>query len=307
MEKEYWMVIFAAILSGLVVFGAGFFSEMGLSFYEISFLHGLFIFLLLPFIIFKKECRIKKSMFRFFATYGLLAFIANFTEFLPVVLGVPVAVVVLLLYTQPLWTVLISKVFLKEHISKIKYFSTFLVIIGVIIVVNPLSANLNNISILGIMLSTIGGLIISLWIILGRVAGKRDYHPVTTKFGYYLFNLIYLALFYPLFVFFVGDISFSRLSFIQSIDIWIYLFLYAIGTILFSHLLYYYGAKKVPASTSGIIFLLEPVVAGILASVVLGQIIGLNVMIGGSIIILSNYLVLRNENVKKSGINREPF
>ena len=48
MHKEHAMVAGAGGLAGFVVFGAGVFSAMGLSLYEIGLLHGIFILMFVP-------------------------------------------------------------------------------------------------------------------------------------------------------------------------------------------------------------------------------------------------------------------
>jgi drug/metabolite transporter (DMT)-like permease len=53
------------------------------------------------------------------------------------------------------------------------------------------------------------------------------------------------------------------------------------------------GTKKVPTVDAGIIMLLEPVVGSILAIIFLNQALTLNIIIGGIIILLANYLTIR--------------
>ena len=158
-------------------------------------------------------------MIRFFALYGFLAFLSNFTEFAPVIIGVPAAVVVLLLYTQPLWTVMIGKIALKENISREKLAASAMVAVGAAFVVwQPFSWSINP---AGAVLALAGGLVISLWIIFGRVAGKRDYHPLSTQTGYYIFMLVFLALSYPAVAYFVRDPSIVSFSLSHSPLIWL--------------------------------------------------------------------------------------
>lgn len=303
MEKEYLFVVSSAILSGLVVFSGSAFSEMGLSLYQISIFPTLFIFMLLPFILFKKECRIKKEMLPLFALYGFFSMLSCFGEFGPVVLGVPVSVTVLLLYSQPLWTVLISRLYLKEDITKEKMISVLFVLLGVIVLINPFNTDYIG-PFHGILLALFGGLLLSLWIIFGRIAGLRGIHPITTKFGYYFFMLIFLFASYPIVYFFTRESAIINMSFELPLNIWIYLFLFMVFAYIINHVLYFYGAKKIPASTSGVIFLLEPVSASILASFFLGQPLTLNIIIGGALILSANYIIMRKKRKKGKPISR---
>lgn len=292
MEKEYGFVVLTGILSGGIIFGVQIFANLGLSLYQISVFHVLFIFLLLPFVLFKKECRIKKEMLRLFIIFGFLESLTVFTEFGPIILGVPVAIVVLLLYTQPLWTTILGRLFLKESITKRKILAVVIVLVGAVFLINPLTATTTG-RLTGIILALIGGALLSAWVILGRKAGLRRYNPVTTKFGYTVFMLFFIILFYPVVSMFIREPTITSLSFNLPVEVWFYLMIFSIFAIILPHILYFEGVKKVPASTAGIILMLEPVSASILAAVFLQQAITPNILVGGALILVANYLVIR--------------
>jgi DME family drug/metabolite transporter len=292
MEREYLFVVIAGILSGLIVFGVQIFANLGLSLYQISVFHAIFMLILLPFVLFKKECRIKRGMLKFFLIFGFLSSLTNFTEFGPIILGVPVAVVILLLYTQPLWTTILGRILLKEEITRNKILAVLLVLAGITILVNPFTESF-TLNIIGISLALMGGVLFSTWVIFGRVSGIKRYHPITTQFGRYVFMLIFLLMSYPIITLFIKDASIINLSVSLPAEIWLYLLLFTVFAITIPHLLYFQGAKRIPASDAGIILLLEPVSASVLAMLFLQQPITLNILFGGALILISNYLVLR--------------
>lgn len=294
MEKEYFFVVISGILSGLVVFGAGIFSSLGLSLYQLSLFPALFVVLLLPFVLFKKNCRLERRMLKFFILFGFLASLSTFAEFGPVVLGVPVAVVVLLLYTQPLWTVIIGRFFLKERISKNKVLSLLLVLAGVAVLVNP-GFGLNVGNWFGVLLALIGGLTLSAWVVSGRVAGIKKFHPITTQFGYYVFMILFLLLYYPIIAFFVRDPAIVSLSPDIGVGLWAGLLLFTVFAFFINHIIFFYGLKRVSASDAGIIMLLEPVSAALLAMVFLQQPITVNILLGGLLILIANYIVVHQD------------
>ena len=291
MEKEYGFVIISGILFGTLVFGGQIFVNLGLSLYELSIFSLIFSFVILPLIIFKKECRFKKSMIGLFLIMGLFGGITRLSQFGAIVLGAPVAIVVLLLYTQPLWTVIFSKLFLQEKITKNKVLTIILVLAGVIVLVNPFSiTNIGNLS--GMIVALIGGISLSGWIVYGRKSGLKKYNYITTTFGYVIFMLLFLIISYPIIYLFTQDPSIIRLSPDLPIIMWCYLFVFMIISELMPYLLFFRGVKKVPASSAGIILLLEPVIASFLAVALLNQPITLNMLLGGSVILISNYLVI---------------
>ena len=291
MEKEYGFVIISGILFGTLVFGGQIFVNLGLSLYELSIFSLIFSFVILPLIIFKKECRLKKSMIGLFLIIGLFSGITRLSQFGAVVLGTPVAIVVLLLYTQPLWTVIFSKLFLQEKITKNKVLAIILVLAGVIVLVNPFSiTNIGNLS--GMIIALIGGISLSGWIVYSRKSGLKKYNYITTTFGNVLFMLLFLIISYPIIYLFTQDPSIIRLSPDLPMITWGYLFVFMIISQLIPYLLFFRGVKKVPASSAGIILLLEPVIASLLAAALLNQPVTLNILLGGSVILISNYLVI---------------
>jgi drug/metabolite transporter (DMT)-like permease len=297
MKNEYLFIILAGIFSGFVGFGGQILVNLRLSFYQIAIFSLSFVFILLPFILFKKECKIQKEAIKLFAVYGLIGAALSFSEFIPLMLGVPVAVTILLLYTQPVWTVIFGKLFLKEEITKYKIFATILVIAGVVVLINPFTVTSIG-QPLGITLALIGGVLLACWVIFGRIAGTSGYHPITTEFGLVSFTILFLLISNPIVAIFVKDPSITAFSFNIPLETWFYLLLFYLSARLAAHLFYFYGTKKVTATDAGIILLLEPVSAAILSAVFLNQALTWNILIGGALILLSNYIVIRFAEAK---------
>ncbi len=296
MQKEYWFVIISGILSGGVVFGGLMLANLGLSSYEITVLPSFFtIIFLLPLVIQKRDYRLTKNKFRVLILYGIIAGTLGIVQYGAVILGTPVSITVLLLYTQPLWTIIFSRIIFKEKITKVKIITVMIVLIGVILLINPFSIGLIG-SVSGIIVALIGGVLLSGWIISGKVAGEKGIDPVTTKFGYMFFMLIFLIATYPLINSLIKIPSIVSLSFNQPPRIWFYLLIFELFTSIINHLFYLKGVEKVTASDAGIIMLLEPVSASVLAALFLGQPITWSVILGGLLILVSNYIVIREED-----------
>lgn len=301
MGKEYLFVVITGIMFGSLVFGGQVFVNMGLSLYEISLFTMVFGLLLLPFIILRKECRFRRDMVGFFLVFGIFGAVTRLSQFGSLVLGVPVAIVVLLLYTQPVWTVIFSKLFLKERLTRHKILAMVLVLTGMVILVNPFTVtDIGNP--FGIVVALIGGVALSGFVIYGRRSGvkryffimtTKRYHFITTTFGYMVFTLIILAISYPIMSLFTQDLSIIRVSFNLPAIMWLYLFIFVLVSGIIPYALLFKGEQKVSASRAGIILLLEPVSASILAMLFLQQPLTVNIIIGGALILFSNYLVIR--------------
>lgn len=292
MKKEYLFVVITGILSGFIVFGGQIFLNLGLSLFQISFITQLLVvLLLLPFIILNKNLRPKNFTIWMWVFYGLATAIIVFAQYGAVVLGLSVAIVVLLLYTQPLWTIIISRLFFKEKLTKTKLISCAVVLTGMIILVNPFGAEINSPA--GVILALVGGLALSLWVIIGSVVSKNKVPPFTIKFMNAILTIIFFLIFYPILLFFTNEPSIVRFSFDFSLTLWIGLIVFTVFAEIINHISYYKGVKKVPATDAGIILLLEPVTGALLAAAFLGQVLTLNIIVGGVLILIANYLIIK--------------
>ncbi|MBD3155523.1 MAG: EamA family transporter [Candidatus Aenigmarchaeota archaeon] len=295
MEKEYWFVVLTGILSGGIVFGSKLFADMGISLYQMTLIPSLIgLAITFPLFITKKRYLLNKEMIKFFVLFGLIGSIGVLAQYTSVILGVPVPVVVLLLYTQPLWTILYSGIFLKEKITKIKIIAIITVLLGVILIVNPLKIKtIGNLP--GIIAALLGGLALSGWVILGSISGKKEYKPITTFFVGGVFATLFTLIYYPLFRYLIKDPSLTSFSFNLPVKIWIYMLIYQSLLRIIPHTLYYTGTRKVSTSDAGVILLLEPVSAAILSSLFLGDRLTVSVIIGGILILIANYLVIKEK------------
>lgn len=297
-NKEYWFVIVAGILSGFVVFGGKVFSNLGLSVYEISILPFAFAVIVLSyFIIFKKGYRPQKGLFNILLLYGLISAFIVVSQFGAVALGVSVAITILLLYTQPLWTILFSGFFLKEKITKRNIVACAIVLLGIFILVNPFQGVVIE-NWTGIILALIGGISLSGWVVVGSVLSKRGNHPINSLFMGNFFMIILLLLAYPLAAMVIHNESLVRLSLNFTPTVWSLILAYGFLVGVVVPLFYLNGVKKVPTVEAGIILLLEPISGAILALIFLGQSITLSIIIGGFLILSANYLVLSKKKIK---------
>jgi drug/metabolite transporter (DMT)-like permease len=296
MQKEHLYIIISALLFGLITAGAQFFSNLGLSLYEISVLSFFMeVLILVPIVLIKKEYAIKRKMVPFFIVYGLIGSFLQFTQYGGIVLGVPVAIVALLLYNQPIWSIIFGKIMLKEKITKIKFIAVIISFLGVIILIQPWNiASVGPIQ--GIIFALLGGIFLSLWVVYGRKSGINNQHYVTTAAGYAIFSAIWLFLFWPAASLFFHDLNIIRLNINILAKSWYYIFIFALAAHIIPHFFFYKGVQKIQASVAGIILLLEPISATILAAIFFAQSISLSTFFGGALILLSNYLIIHNKN-----------
>lgn len=290
-SKEYFFVMMTGIISGTIVFAGKFFIDQGFSLFEVSVIPLVFTAaILLPSVIFKKEHRFKKENLLILFLFGVVSFFTTLFQFAPSLFDVPVAITVLLLYTQPLWTILLSWLVAKEKIKKSESIACVLVLLGMFILVNPFNIKIGNW--LGILIALMGGVALSGWIVVGSLASKKGNNPINTVFAGVLFELILLISVQPVIERLIDNKSISRLSFDWPIKFFVYFLIFSLVTKIINHYFYMKGTQKVPTMDAGIIMLLEPISGAILAAIFFKQAMTMNIIFGGALILIANYLVI---------------
>ena len=290
-HKNALAILLGAAFYGFITVGGKYFSDVGYSLYEIALLVVFAAIPLLPFLIIKKY-RIRKAQLRFFLMFGLIGALLQLSQFAGIVLGMPVAIVALLLYTQPIWTIGFSKWFLNEKITPRKLAAAALALLGIMVLLNPFAIDVKK-DFVGIIASVLAGLLLSLWVICGRRSGLRNQHIITTTFGYAFFSGVWLLLFHPLFSQLITDSQFTRLDFTVYQDYFWSVAAFAVFAQVVPACLVFWGMQKIEASTAGILLLLEPVSAALLAWFIFQEPLTANIWFGGGLILFANYVLFK--------------
>jgi len=207
------------------------------------------------------------------------------------VLGVPVATVALLIYSQPFWTMLLSKIFLKEPITKRNIIALIFVGTGLAVLINPTSLLEIN-SPFGIFLAMLAGVSYSGWVIYSRKSGLQKIPFITSTFSYIAFSLAFIILSYPIISLVTDNAATVNFSLNHSAILYLGL-LALISARIIGYTFFFKGMEKIPASTSGLLLIIEPLSAMVLAVIVLQQPLTLNIIFGGIFIILGNTFLIR--------------
>ena len=290
-RKGFLFVALSGILSGTIVFGGKVLSDFGFSLFQVSTLPYLIAAIfVLPFLFKSGFSGFKKSP-KLLVLYAFVSAGTVLCQFGGVVFGVSVAVVVLLLYAQPLWTILISHFFLKEKISLAQVIAGVLVLVGVFLLVDP-SSLFGSQNLVGVLFALLGGVFLSLWVVVGSLTSKKNISPFLIFFTGSAGGAIFCILFYPVLLFLSPTLPVVGLSFDLPVFVFVLLFVFSLVSVIGAHIFYYLGAKRLPTITSGIIMLLEPLVGVILSTVFLSQPVTIFVVFGGFLILLGNLLVI---------------
>lgn len=160
------------------------------------------------------------------------------------------SVAILLLYTAPMYVTLISPVLLKEKVSLQGFVALLLSLTGVLFIVDPagmsLQLNLGETNFLGIVAGIVSGMCFAGVIITVRYL-KDDYTGPSQLFWSTFIGILMLA---PSAL----DTTIPLLT--ENIII---IILFALVNTVIASILYINGIVKLPAQTSSIIALIEPV------------------------------------------------
>lgn len=293
MNKDYWAIIISAIIFGLIIPGGQFFFNLGFSLYEVSTYSLLFIFILTtPFLIIKRSMPFHKNNFVFYIVYGLIGALLQLTQFGGMVFGTSVAIVAILIYTQPIWTTIFGKIILNEKITKMKTVAIIVAFVGTFIIISPWK--INNIgSTIGIISALFAGIFLSLWIIFARKTAINKEYYINILSAYSLFSLLWLLALFPLLSRLTQNYLVVRLSYDFPSIYFFYFLVFSFLAAFLPNSLFYKGIEKIEASKAGIILLLEPVVASLIGVIAFNQYLSSTIFLGGGLIIISNYLAIK--------------
>jgi drug/metabolite transporter (DMT)-like permease len=232
-----------------------------------------------------------------FAGIGAILLALLLTYIGSISLGTPAATAVLLLYSQPIFTVLLSRVLLGEQVTWVKSIALLLGISGVLVVLNPLRLGL-GVGV-GQALAISSGLLYALYIIASKKVG--GFNPMTKTALSFSGALALLFPAYWLIGLASPGIGVSAgVANINVTQVALLLGLVVIGTIL-PYVALNFGLEHMPASDSGLTLLVEPIVASALGSVFLGQGLGLNQLVGGALIVASILVLNRGTSTYLRG------
>lgn len=196
------------------------------------------------------------------------------------------SVAAVLLYTSPVFVLVLSSLFFKEKITKRKVLCIIIALVGCIFVTGLIGSEA-NISTAGILFGLGSGLGYGLYSIFSRFAINKKYKSFTIIFFSFVFSTISLfALVKPINVvnkLLTGSITSNSL--------------YVIGIVIIATILpyafYTFGLTKIENSKAAVIACIEPIMATVFGFTVFGEKLNISEIIG--IILVLAAIVMLNE------------
>jgi len=262
------------------------------SFEQLFFRLIFSIFILLSMTAYKRRLSLAKwNAVPFFVAIGFTYAFFALSGLSAIAFGTPIAVSVALVYTQPIFTALISFATRKERVS---IANAAVVLVGVMgaFLVSGLSAADPQIS-LGIVFPIVAGFLYAVYLWLKRRAPISEYTPFQVLFNTFLFAIPVLVAAWVIFGNFSDEPLFTGFL-APDLQQMALLFLFALfSTVLPYGLLNYVKVKEVSPTTEGMLLLGDPLLHTLWATLFFRQYISVIQYIGGGLILVSAAINLR--------------
>ncbi|BBN97548.1 DMT family transporter [Sporolactobacillus terrae] len=244
-----------------------------------------------------------KSKVLYFLFSGLMCVVVSMTFFQMAIVYAKASTVAILFSCNAVFVIPFAHFFLKEKLTKLSLVSLVVSLAGMLFIVNP--ENLTNVT--GITLSLIAAVTFALYGIVGRKGSlKYGFDGVVQSSFSFLFGSMELLVL--IWITKIGAVAgwlrsvglndFANIPVLQGIS-WgtlpmlIYLGVFVTG-LGFSF--YFLAMETTSASTASLVFFIKPALAPVLALLILGESITLNVLAGILLILAGSCVELISDN-----------
>lgn len=289
----YLYLALSGMLDGGVIFGAKVLSNLGASMFELMIYPNLLSVLIIIYFARKDFHTLWHIPLRMKLLFALALFLITLGQYTPIFLNIPVTLVVLLIYLQPVWTILIERFYFHQHQSKLNWFLVGCMVGGLLLLINPESGP--KLSPWGVLLALAGGIGLSLWLIVAQYFSRRNVRPAGTFLAASVYTLI------PIFILYFVMCSMPQFDGqrIFSLEmpprLWFYFMIYTLASYVAPNLLLFANNRNVSPVIVGMLLLLEPVTGLFLDWLFLNKPLTWNILLGGAIILVSNAILIRTQ------------
>lgn len=231
--------------------------------------------------------------------YGVVGFaIVNFGYLLGIERGVPLALVLIIEFTAPIWIALWIKFVRKGFVARDMWVAIALSLVGLIFVSKAWDGF--TFDLIGIAGATISAFALAAYFLMSEKIGKKREPIAMLIFGMGFASIFWLVVLPPWsfpFEVFSMKMDLGGIAAGTMVPGWILMASAAIFGTVIPYLCVLTGMRLLTASTSSVIGMLEPVLAGALAWVWFGQSWDLIQLIGAIVVLVGIYLADRSKSV----------
>jgi len=282
-------VLIAGILWGSMGVFVNYFSSIGLGSIDVAGIRLLFsVLIVLAFIAVKnaKLLKIKaKDIWCFLGSGFLSLMIFTVCYFRTIILS-SMSVAAVLLYTSPVFVILLSALIFKEKITKAKALSCMICVVGSAFVSGVIGSD-TSISLTAFALGIVSGITYALYSIFSRFALQKGYASITITAYTFIFAAFGL-------IFFVDISAITQAVILNPVNC-LLMVLMALVTAVLPYLFYTLGLEKIESGKAAVIAAVEPVVAVIIGFLVFKDDLSL-IQYFGIVLVLSSIAIQHSKN-----------
>jgi drug/metabolite transporter (DMT)-like permease len=249
---------------------------------------GAFIILLTyVFFRYREKLRTTKADLPHLAIYGVVGFFAVQALYFVAITRLHVSIALIMEFTAPIWIVIWLRYVKKKYVPPLMWIAIFMAFSGLVLIAQVWRGR--TLDPIGVIAALADGIVLATFFLLGEKLAAK--HQVETLMVYgFGFATLMMALILPLW-------SFPTEIFTQSMDLqgrfsefslpgWVLItWVIIMGTII-PYLLVVNGLKLLSASTSSVMGMSEPILAGVFAWIWLSEKWGVIQLLGGAIVIV---------------------
>ena len=298
MEKKNWLGDILIIIAGLFWGSMGIFvrhlNDLGFSSIQVACLRlttaGI-LFALILLIKDRKGFKIKVRDIPLFLALGLVSILFFTCCYFTAIRLMTMSTAAILLYTSPIWVMILAIIILKEKITARKVIALILAFAGCVLV----SGFGGKVTVVGILVGLGSGLGYGLYSIFGTFALKK-YSPYTvTCYTFIIAGLGSIIVSNP-------PELFAKISAVENKPALIgFVLLTSVVTAVIPFLLYTLGLNMTTAGKAAVLATVEPAAATLFGFFVMGETVG-PVAVAGIALVFSAIIILSIQRKEKAGV-----
>lgn len=293
-RKGLFFVILGGILWGTAGVFVRYLEKAGFSSIQMAFSRltiTAILFVVAVFFYNKKLFKIKLKDLWVFICSGLLSVLFFTLCYYETMDKAPVSVAVILLYTAPIFVMIMSCLFFKEKLNAKKVIACVIAFLGCLFISGVIGVN--SVPGRAIVTGLLSGFGYALYSIFGRVAINKGYNSVTIT----MYTFIFASL---------GSIPFANVGEIPAIingnfRVFGMAFLFAVINALLPYLFYTIGLTHIESGKASIFASVEPVVATLIGTLFMNEPLD-GFGITGIVLVISAVVLLNLKDRKTSSV-----
>src|SRR6266571_5910756 len=221
---------------------------------------------------------------------GAIAYVGESLAYFLALKMASAGLVALLLYIYPALVTALSAVFLKEHLTRVKIVALFIALSGTALTLRISGGG----SLMGILLGIAAAVDYAIYILLGSRIVRRSGPMASTTVIITSTAGVY-----------VGIVATHGTTYPTTSTGWIAIIAIALISTVLAFVTFFAGLKRIGPTTTSTLSTFEPIVAVVLAAIVLGETISPMQILGGILILAAVVLLARSDKWRRKGRRRK--